>query len=205
MQGQNNPQNSNNLTNVENEPTPNYPTANNPVPMSSSHSTSPTPQNPDPMSSMPNINPTPLSTPTMEKEPISDEQAKNIKKIAVFILVGIVLILAVVISVIFVSKNTATKKATGDKTTTDLIFSLRKEATDFYNQNASYRDWTISEKSQAQAVANNYYVILRKANFQNYMMFSKLSTGKYFCVDSNGFTGEIDLPKENQFLCTSTN
>ena len=139
------------------------------------------------------------TTPPKETKPVN---TGNFKNIIIAIIVIVIIALGSIILVNFNNQQKLETRIAKDNEITQIIFSLRTNATTHYEKNKSYKDWW--PQSQILALAQNLdtTIIYRKPDFQNYIIYAYVpGHTKYFCVDTTGFADEIVAITDEQNKC----
>lgn len=145
------------------------------------------------------ISPTPIAP---EEPKITPKKAKTIKTVVVTLIIILVIVLGSILGTKLYKSHTIKVRATKDQQIIDILFSLRKNATDFYSANHSYKDWWPQGQTLVQVNSLGSTLIYRKPDFQSYIFYAFDQTNqKYFCIDTNSFADLVPTVTDEQIKC----
>lgn len=133
------------------------------------------------------------------------EEKDNSKKTIILVLGivfgSIILVIVILAIMVWAGLGSARNKAKDARIKAD-ISSMRASTEMYYeDHNQSYKDWQpdqIAFNSIGQSGSRLFY----KTTEKTYMIFARLpGTKKYFCVDSNNVSIELDSVDTNQNTC----
>ena len=141
--------------------------------------------------------------PTEQQNQTPSPQPKNKTGIIIAIIITVVVvfifIIGILASMVLVSLDSARTKAS-DARTKSTLSQLRSTAEIYLEEKNTYVGLQNDLSYQELAKSLNNNIVFQNATANSYIAYTKLSTGKYFCVDSLGTS--IELTKVSAIMTT---
>jgi len=146
------------------------------------------------------------STPQIPNSSPSNQSSKYSDMKTVWIILGSCFGLLVVSAVllyfmVFAGVNSARDRAK-DAQIKSFVHQIRPEAEMYFDEHKTYSGFTLNVTLQNQIKSAGYSVVIQGLSDKTYIFYAELpNSGKIFCVDSAGFSGEIDQISSTKTSC----
>lgn len=142
------------------------------------------------------------SNPQAPAVEIKPENAKKIKIVIITVIILAIVVLGTIFTIKMLNEKQKQERISKDKQIIQLMYDIRKQTTDHYTTNKSYKDWWPQSQDLVRVSSLGSTLILRKPDFQNYIMYAYLqSDQKFFCIDTYSFADVVANMTDDQIKC----